>query len=295
MEQATEIRRRILDAFERAESTTDEALRRDLMTFIVVGGGPTGVELAGAIGEISRQTLAKDFSHIEPSSARIVLIEAGKHILPSFSPELSRRAMRDLEKLGVTVWTSTRVTNITPDGVQLGNEMVGSKTVLWAAGVKASAINAKLGVPLDPQGRVEIDDNLRVIGVDHIFAVGDMARLTDKKYGVLPGLAPVAMQQGRWVARNVLRALNKQPLQPYRYLDKGQMATIGRKKAVSEYRGLKMTGLIAWLAWLVVHIYYLVGFRSRLFVLLQWISSYVLFKRGARLITGGDWHSQQSE
>ena len=295
LEQATEIRRRILDAFERAESTTDEALRRDLMTFIVVGGGPTGVELAGAIGEISRQTLAKDFSHIEPSSARIVLIEAGKHILPSFSPELSRRAMRDLEKLGVTVWTSTRVTNITPDGVQLGNEMVGSKTVLWAAGVKASAINAKLGVPLDPQGRVEIDDNLRVIGVDHIFAVGDMARLTDKKYGVLPGLAPVAMQQGRWVARNVLRALNKQPLQPYRYLDKGQMATIGRKKAVSEYRGLKMTGLIAWLAWLVVHIYYLVGFRSRLFVLLQWISSYVLFKRGARLITGGDWHSQQSE
>ena len=295
LEQATEIRRRILDAFERAESTTDEALRRDLMTFIVVGGGPTGVELAGAIGEISRQTLAKDFSHIEPSSARIVLIEAGKHILPSFSPELSRRAMRDLEKLGVTVWTSTRVTNITPDGVQLGNEMVGSKTVLWAAGVKASAINAKLGVPLDPQGRVEIDENLRVIGVDHIFAVGDMARLTDKKYGVLPGLAPVAMQQGRWVARNVLRALNKQPLQPYRYLDKGQMATIGRKKAVSEYRGLKMTGLIAWLAWLVVHIYYLVGFRSRLFVLLQWISSYVLFKRGARLITGGDWHSQQSE
>ena len=295
LEQATEIRRRILDAFERAESTTDEALRRDLMTFIVVGGGPTGVELAGAIGEISRQTLAKDFSHIEPSSARIVLIEAGKHILPSFSPELSRRAMRDLEKLGVTVWTSTRVTNITPDGVQLGNEMVGSKTGLWAAGVKASAINAKLGVPLDPQGRVEIDDNLRVIGVDHIFAVGDMARLTDKKYGVLPGLAPVAMQQGRWVARNVLRALNKQPLQPYRYLDKGQMATIGRKKAVSEYRGLKMTGLIAWLAWLVVHIYYLVGFRSRLFVLLQWISSYVLFKRGARLITGGDWHSQQSE
>jgi NADH:ubiquinone reductase (H+-translocating) len=295
LEHATEIRRRILDAFERAESTSDEALRRDLMTFVVVGGGPTGVELAGAIGEISRQTLAKDFSHIEPSSARIVLIELGKHILPSFSPELSRRAMRDLEKLGVTVWTSTRVTNITADGVQLGNEMVGSKTVLWAAGVKASPIGKKLGVPLDPQGRVEIDDTLRVIGVDHVFAVGDMARLVDKKYGVLPGLAPVAMQQGRWVARNVLRALDQQPLESYRYLDKGQMATIGRKKAVSEFRGLKMTGLIAWLAWLVVHIYYLVGFRSRLFVLLQWISSYVLFKRGARLITGGDWHSQQSE
>ena len=173
--------------------------------------------------------------------------------------------------------------------------MVGSKTVLWAAGVKASAIGAKLGVPLDSQGRVEIDDTLRVIGVDHVFAVGDMARLVDKKYGVLPGLAPVAMQQGRWVARNVMLALDQKPLEPYRYLDKGQMATIGRKKAVSEFRGLKMTGLIAWLAWLVVHIYYLVGFRSRLFVLLQWISSYVLFKRGARLITGGDWHSQQSE
>ena len=206
LEHATEIRRRILDAFERAESTSDEALRRDLMTFVVVGGGPTGVELAGAIGEISRQTLAKDFSHIEPSSARIVLIELGKHILSSFSPELSRRAMRDLEKLGVTVWTSTRVTNITADGVQLGNEMVGSKTVLWAAGVKASAIGAKLGVPLDSQGRVEIDDTLRVIGVDHVFAVGDMARLVDKKMACCQGLRPSPCSRvGGWRVMLCLR------------------------------------------------------------------------------------------
>jgi NADH dehydrogenase len=293
LEQATEIRRRILEAFERAESTPDEAARRDFMTFVIVGGGPTGVELAGSIGEISRQTLRKDFSRIEPHSARIVLIEAGKRILPSFSPELSRRAMRDLEKLGVTVWTSMRVTNVTADGVELGDEKVRAKTVLWAAGVKASDVGAKLGVPLDPQGRIEVDQDLRVKGFDNIFAIGDMARFTDERYGVLPGLAPVAMQQGRWVARNVLRAIESQPLLPFRYIDKGQMATIGRKKAVSEFRGIRMTGIFAWLAWLFVHIYYLVGFRSRLFVLMQWISSYVLFKRGARLITGGDWHSRR--
>ncbi len=291
VEQATEIRRRILRAFERAESTADPTLRRELMTFVIVGGGPTGVELAGSIGEISRQTLAKDFSRIEPSSARVVLIEAGNRILPSFSPELSRHAMRDLEKLGVTVWTSMRVTNITAEGVELGGEFVKAKTVLWAAGVRAAAIGSNLGVPMDPQGRIEIDQFLRVKGIDDVFAVGDMARFVDEKLGVLPGLAPVAMQQGRWVARNVMLSLAKKPMQPFRYLDKGQMATIGRKKAVSEFRGLKMSGVFAWYAWLVVHIYYLVGFRNRIFVMLQWFGSYVLFKRGARLITDADWRN----
>lgn len=291
LEQATEIRRRILQAFERAESTADPILRRELMTFVIVGGGPTGVELAGSIGEISRQTLAKDFSRIEPSSARVVLIEAGNRILPSFSPELSRHAMRDLEKLGVTVWTSMRVTNITAEGVELGGEFVKAKTVLWAAGVRAAAIGSKLGVPVDPQGRIEIDQFLRVKGLENVFAIGDMARLVDDKMGVLPGLAPVAMQQGRWVARNVILSMAKKPMLPFHYTDKGQMATIGRKKAVSEFRGLKISGFFAWFTWLIVHIYYLVGFRNRVFVMMQWFGSYVLFKRGARLITGGDWRN----
>lgn len=289
LEQATEIRRRILEAFEKAESTSDAKLRRELLTFVVVGGGPTGVELAGSIGEISRQTLCKDFSRIDPTSTRIVLIEAGPRILPSFSEELSRRAMRDLEKLGVTVWTSMRVTDITSEGVRLGEEFVSAKTVLWAAGVKPSPIGAMLGVPLDKLGRVEVDEMLRARGSEDVFVIGDMANFKDESFGVLPGLAPVAMQQGRHAARNILNLLRDKPLLPYRYTDKGQMATIGRRKAVTEFKGIKMTGLMAWLAWLFVHIYYLIGFRSKVFVVIQWISSYVFFKRGARLVTGKDW------
>lgn len=289
LEQATEIRRRILDAFEQAESTNDETLRRELLTFVVVGGGPTGVELAGAIGEISRQTLSEDFSNIDPSSTRIVLIEAGKKILSSFSDELSRKASRSLERLGVTVWTSMRVTNITGDGVELGKEFVRAKTVLWAAGVKPSELGRFEGAVLDKMGRVQVEESLLASGSENIFVIGDMASFSDKAYGILPGLAPVAMQQGRWVSKNIQRKLTSKPLLPFRYTDKGQMATIGRRKAVSEFKGIEMSGVIAWLAWLVVHIYYLVGFRNRLFVLLQWIGSYIFFKRGARLITGKDW------
>lgn len=294
LEQATEIRRRILEAFEKAESTFDESLRRELLTFTVVGGGPTGVELAGSIGEISRQTLAKDFSRIDPSSTRIVLIEAGKRVLPSFSEDLSRRAMRDLEKLGVTVWTSMRVTEINAEGVRLGGEFVKAKTVLWAAGVKPSPLGASTGLETDKLGRVVVDENLRAKGADDVFVIGDMAAFTDSKFGVLPGLAPVAMQQGRLVAKNILKQLKNETLLPFHYIDKGQMATIGRRKAVSEFKGLKMTGLVAWLAWLVVHIYYLVGFRTKIFVMIQWISSYIFFKRGARLITAKNWRLDKS-
>lgn len=289
LEQATEIRRRILSAFELAEASLDQALRRELLTFVVVGAGPTGVELAGSIAEISRQTMAKDFSRIDPASTRIILIEAGQQILASFHPDLARRAMRALEKLGVTVWTSMRVTGITARGVQLGSEFVAARTVLWAAGVRAAPLAAQLGVAVDQQGRVPVLGTLQIASSPRVFAIGDMARFSDAKYGVLPGLAPVAMQQGRLAASNALALIAGQSLQEFSYLDKGQMATIGRSKAVSEFRGIRMSGLLAWLAWLFVHIYYLVGFRSKLFVILQWLGSYVTFKRGARLITGGDW------
>ena len=291
LEQATEIRRRILVAFERAEATTDEQLRREYLTFVIVGGGPTGVELAGSLGEISRQMLTKDFIHIDPSITRIILIEAGPRILASFAAELSRQAMRDLEALGVTVWTSMRVTRIGPDGVNLGPELIRGRTVVWAAGVRASPLGSMLGGSIDRMGRVAVDESLRVTGVPDVFAIGDMVVFQDPVKGVLPGLAPVAMQQGRLVARNVLSALHGKPLAAFHYQDKGQMATIGRRKAVTEFRGLKLSGYVAWMAWLCVHIYYLVGFRSKLFVFLQWVSSYIFFKRGARLITSSRWKS----
>ncbi|MCX6125689.1 MAG: NAD(P)/FAD-dependent oxidoreductase [Proteobacteria bacterium] len=289
IEQATEIRRRILEAFERAESTSDPVLRRELLTFIIVGGGPTGVELAGSIGEISRKTLARDFTEIDPSSTRIILIEAGSRILMSFAESLSRRAVTDLEGLGVTVWTSMRVTEINGDGVRLGDEVVHAKTVIWAAGVQPSPIAKLLGTPLDKLGRVEVDNTLRAVGIENVFVIGDMASFQDSKIGILPGLAPVALQQGQHAALNVERLLIGKSLKEFKYIDKGQMATIGRIKAVSEFKGLKLTGFIAWLAWLVVHIYYLVGFRSKIFVLMQWASSFILFKRGARLIVGKNW------
>lgn len=289
LEQATEIRRRVLEAFEKADATQDEKLRHDLLTFVVVGGGPTGVELAGSLGEISRQTLAKDFTRIDPSSTRIILIEAGKRILPSFSEDLSRHAARDLEKLGVTVWTSNRVSEINADGVRFGSEFVAAKTVLWAAGVRPSPLGSLIGGDLDPVGRIEVDPYLHVLPHNNIYAIGDMASFADKLLGKLPGLAPVAMQQGRHVARNILAQLDGKKQTPFVYIDKGQMATIGRRKAVSEFKGIKMSGFIAWWAWLVIHMYYLVGFRSKVLVLIQWISSYVFFKRGARLITKHQW------
>jgi NADH dehydrogenase len=289
LEQATEIRRRILRAFELAESSDDALVRRELLTFVIVGGGPTGVELAGAIAEISRQTLAKDFHRIDPSVTRIILVEAGSRILSSFSEDLSRHAARDLEKLGVTVWTSMRVTDITADGVRLGAEFVRAHTVLWAAGIKPSSLGVQSFFERDKLGRVEIESTLLAKGHKDIFVLGDMASFNDPLLGVLPGLAPVAMQQGRHAAKNALRILRAQPLLDFKYSDKGQMATIGRRKAVSMFRGLELSGYIAWLSWLLVHVYYLVGFRNKLFVVLQWIGSYVFFKQGARLITNRGW------
>ncbi len=291
LEQATEIRRRILLAFELAEKETNREKQRELLSFVVVGGGPTGVELAGAISEISRHTLAQDFRTIDPSQTRVILIEAGARVLSAFSESLSKKATRDLEALGVQIWTGTRVTQITDGEVRLGSEILKAKTVLWAAGVGANPLNAKLGVPLDQAGRVIVEADLSIPGDPHVFVLGDQAHFKDERIGVLPGLAPVAMQQGRFVARLILRSLKSKPREKFEYLDKGQMATIGRRRAVLQFKGIEMAGLLAWLAWLFIHIYYLIGFKNRLVVFLQWAWSYLTFQRGARLIVDKEWRS----
>jgi NADH dehydrogenase len=291
IEQATEIRRRVLLAFELAERETNPERLKQLLSFVVVGGGPTGVELAGALGEISRFALARDFRHIDPSRTRVILIEAGPRILASFSPELSAHATRDLEDLGVTVWTNTRVTEINANGVKLGDEAVQASTVLWAAGVKPSELNTSLGVPLDRAGRVFVGPDLSIPGYPNAFVIGDQAHVKDESGQPLPGLAAVAMQEGRAVARSILADISGHARRSFHYKDKGQMATIGRKKAVAEIRGLKFTGLFAWLAWLLVHIYYLIGFKSRILVLVQWAWSYLTYRRGAQLIISKEWRS----
>lgn len=290
LEQATEIRRRVLSAFEMAEQEQNLALQKSLLTFIVVGGGPTGVELAGALGEISRFSLSKDFRNIDPRRARVILIEAGPRILPSFLAESSAHAVRDLEKLGVTVWTSTRVTSIKPEGVIINNELLLASTVIWAAGVKPSFLNQHLG-SLDSQGRVLVEKDLSLKDHPEVFVAGDQIHFTyDGK--TLPGQAPIAMQQGRHVAKNIKRLLNGKPTLPFQYFDKGQMATIGRSRAVVNIGQFNFYGFFAWLVWLFVHIYYLIGFKNRFFVLYQWVWSYFSFKKGARLIVNKEWRQE---
>lgn len=290
LEQATEIRRRVLTAFERAECSADADERKRLLTFVIVGGGPTGVELAGAVGEMSRYTLARDFRRIDPKLTRVILLEAGERILPSFDAELASHAMRDLEALGVQVWSSSRVTEIDDHGVRVGEERIETGTVLWAAGVRASDLGKSLPAERDPQGRVMVEPDLTILGHPEIFVLGDLAHVKGPK-GSLPGLAPVALQQGKHAARMILDEIAGRPRQPFVYFDKGQMATIGRSRAIVQAGHLKLTGLIAWLAWLVIHIYYLSGFKNRLFVLMQWAYSYVTFGRGARLIVDKHWRS----
>lgn len=289
LEQAVEIRRRVLLSFELAERERDPARRRLLQTFVVVGGGPTGVELSGALGEISRHTLVRDFDHIDPGNTRIILIEAESRILSSFDESLSRKAMRDLERLGVTVWTSTRVSGISGCKVSLDKETVEANTIIWAAGVKPSPINKTLGIALDSIGRIVVEKDLTIPGSGNMYAIGDQIRFEDAHGHPLPGQAPAAMQQGRWAARNILRTINGNDRLPFEYTDKGQMATIGRRRAVAEFKGLRISGPIAWWAWLGVHIYYLVGFKNRLFVMIQWAWAYFTWGKGARLVTSESW------
>ncbi len=289
LEQATEIRRRVLEAFERAELTTDQDERRKQLTFVVVGGGPTGVELAGAIGEMSRFTLARDFRNIDSKLARVILIEAGPRILPMFSDNLAARAMRDLESLGVQTWTSSKVTGIDECGVDVSGERITASTVLWAAGVQASEIGNQDGFERDRQGRIISQGDLSIADHPNIFVAGDLCCFKDKDGKPLPGIAPVAMQQGRHVAKVIQFELNQKPRPDFRYKDKGQMATIGRSRAIAEVGKYRLTGFPAWMAWLVVHIYFLTGFRNRLFVILSWTWSFLSFRRGARLILAKNW------
>jgi len=286
LEDAIEIRRRVLLAFEAAERATDAAERRAQLTFVVIGAGPTGVELAGALAEIARHTIARDFRAIDPTQARVVLLEAGDRVLAAFPPDLSNRAEQALRRLGVEVRTGSRVTRVTPDAVWLGGEQIRSRAVIWAAGVAASPLARSLGVPLDHAGRVEVAPDLSVPGHPEVFAIGDLCALRDASGALLPGLAPVAMQQGRTAAANAWRHLSGQAHRAFTYRDKGSMATIGRGAAVAVVGDLHLSGTLAWLAWLFVHIMYLVGFRNRLLVLIQWAWAYMTWQRGARLITG---------
>ncbi|HMC75767.1 MAG TPA: NAD(P)/FAD-dependent oxidoreductase [Vicinamibacterales bacterium] len=286
LEDALEMRRRVLLAFERAEREPDAARRRALLTFAIVGGGPTGVELAGALAEIARQSLTKDFRHFDPTSSRIILIEAGPSVLPPF-PEMLRDAARhDLERLGVEVRTGTLVTHIGAGVVQAGEERIEAATVLWAAGVAASPLGASLGVPLDRVGRVLVQPDLTVPGHPDVFVIGDLASLAGENGRPLPGVAQVAMQMGVHAAHNIMRAVEGQPLRPFRYHNLGDMATIGRASAVADLPVMQLKGLVGWLAWLFVHIFNLIGFRNRVVVMVQWAWAYFSYQRAIRLITG---------
>lgn len=295
IENATDIRRRILTAYEEAERISDPETRRKHLTFVVVGGGPTGVELAGAIGEMSRFTLAKDFREIDAKSTRVFLMEAGPRILAAFPPRLADRASRDLEKLGVQIWTSSRVTELDDGGVTVGDERIAASTVIWAAGVKAEEIRDGLDVETDRQGRIVVNSDLTIEGADNVFVAGDQASFKAPDGNALPGMAPVAVQQGRFVAKTILADIAGKPRKEFKYHDKGIMATVGRNKAILKSGKWQMTGRLAWFAWLIVHIYFLTGFKNRLFVVMQWAWSYFTFRRGARLIVGKQLDSKPVE
>lgn len=285
LDDAVEIRRRVLMAFEAAEKESDAQRRKELLTFVVVGGGPTGVELAGSIAELARFVLSRDFRTIEPEAAEILLLEGGNKILASFTPDLAESALRQLTALGVTVRTGAQVTGIDDSGVQLGEEKIKAATVIWGAGVRATALTASLGVEIDRAGRVLIEKDLSLPHHREVFAIGDMTLfIQDGK--PLPGVSPVAMQMGESVARNIQNDISGKPREGFRYIDKGTMATIGRKAAIAHVGKLKLSGFPAWLFWLGLHIWFLIGFRNRFAVMFNWAWSYFTYQRGARLITG---------
>jgi NADH:ubiquinone reductase (H+-translocating) len=291
IDDATAIRRRILTAFENAEATDDPETRRRLLTFVVIGGGPTGVEMAGATAELARVALRHDFRNIDPREARIVLVEAGPRVLPAFPLQLSDAARQSLERLGVEVRLGTPVTQCDTDGVTIGEDRLPAATIVWAAGVAASSAARWLGAEKDRVGRVLVGPDLTLPGHSEIFCIGDTAHVAGADGKPLPGLAPVAKQQGAYVARLLRARLAGKPAPgPFRYRDFGTMATIGRRAAVADFGWLRMKGTVAWLLWCVVHISFLIGFRNRLVVLLDWLWSYVTFQSGARLITGPGSH-----
>ena len=285
LEDAVEIRRRILLAFEYAERIFDEAARKAAMTFVVVGGGPTGVEMAGAIAEIARYTLAKDFRHIDPSQARVILVEADPWVLAAFPDDLQISARKQLVDLGVEVRTGIHATNLSEEGLQVGDEFIPCRVKIWAAGNNASFVGHSLGAPVDRVGRVIVNKDLTIPDHPEVQVIGDLANFSHQTGQPLPGVSPVAMQQGRHAAHNILAMIDGRKPQRFWYFDKGSMATIGRNKAVADLKLIHLSGIPAWLAWLFVHIIFLVGFRNRLTVLFQWAWAYFSFNKGARLIT----------
>ncbi|MFO0996752.1 MAG: NAD(P)/FAD-dependent oxidoreductase [Alphaproteobacteria bacterium] len=287
IDDATDIRRRILTAFERAETESDPAEHRRLLNFVIVGGGPTGVELAGAIAELARRALAEDFNTIDPAQARIILIEGGPRVLATFPEALSRRAQRSLEKLGVEIRPGMTVTACDEGGVVAGGERIEARTILWAAGVEASPAAKWLGAERDKAGRIKVGPDLSVPGLTNVFAIGDTALANGPDGRPLPGVAPVAKQQGRFVGRLIRkRVAGPAATAVFHYRNYGNLATIGRKAAVVDFGRFRLSGLLAWLLWGTVHVFFLLGFRNRLSVLLSWAWAYVTFQRGARLITG---------
>lgn len=286
LEDALEMRRRILLAFEKAEREPDEKRRRELLTFLIIGGGPTGVELAGAIAEISRQVMVRDFRTIDPGEAQVILVEGGPRVLPSYPDDLSAKAEKSLAQLGVQAWKGAPVTSISEKEVRVGDRIVVAGTTLWAAGVEASPLARSLGVKLDRAGRVLVEPDLTIPGHHDAFVIGDLADLAGKDGKPLPGVCPVAIQQGRHVAHNIRRACQGKPLRPFEYFDKGSLATIGRAAAVADFGWIKFSGFLAWAAWLFVHIFFLIGFRNRFVVMFEWAWAYFTFQRAARLITG---------
>ena len=288
IEDALEIRRRVLLAFELAERQSASGHGDPPLQFVVVGGGPTGVELAGTLAEIARHALNNEFRNIDPRHSRILLIEGGPRVLPSYSEDLSRKAEEQLRHLGVEVRTSHMVTGIEPGAVWIGNERIAAPVILWAAGVAASPLGKKLGASVDRAGRVLVQPDLSVPGHPEVFVIGDLAALKDENGRMLPGVAQVAIQQGTFAAEMIGRDLEHQPRRDFHYHDKGSLATIGRAAAVAQIGKLKLSGYFAWLAWLFIHILFLIGFRNRLIVMIQWASSYLTYERGARLITGSD-------
>jgi len=286
IEDALEIRRRVLLTFELAERQAIAGEASGPLNFVVVGGGPTGVELAGTLAEICRHVLAHEFRSIDPSMARIILLEGGPRVLPAYPEDLSRSAQEQLERLGVEVRTSALVTAVEPGAVRIGDTRLVAAVVLWAAGVAASPLGKMLGAPCDRAGRVLVEPDLSIPGHREVFVIGDLATLKDKQGRPLPGLAPVAIQEGKYVAKTILRDLDGTARKDFHYWDKGTLATIGRAAAVADFGKIHISGFLAWLSWLFIHIFFLIGFRNRLLVFIQWAWSYFTYERGARLITG---------
>lgn len=286
LDNALKIRETILISLEKADQINDQGKRKPFLTYAIIGGGPTGVEMAGAIAEIAKRNMMRDFKNISPDETRVFLIEAAPSILNGYPSELSEKAKEDLEKMGVTVLLSNPVKEIRKNGVMLEGQFIETPNVIWAAGVKASPLLKTLNCELDKMGRVKVNPDLSVPGTDHIFVIGDAVWLEDESGKPLPALAPVALQQGKYLGNLIKKRHRSKKPKPFRYVDKGTMATIGRAKAVADIKGFTFTGLVAWMMWSLIHIFFLIGFRNRFRVFAEWMWHYLTFKRGVRIITG---------